>query len=126
MPPSSPQNEILRQLAEIQRLLGETTATVAGMKEDITTHISITGQFRNTVSASVDNIMIRTGQLEDSVKALNMVIEKTVKPLAMGVNNNRQRVIGFMAAWGLVASAAGLVGWLIGSGWETIVKAFIR
>lgn len=122
MTPVSAQTEILRQLADIQRQLGSTTALVETIREDIRTQTVESSNHRQHVGSMVDNIVVRVGQLENELRAIKQVVEKTVKPLALGYTNWRQRAIGFAAAISIVGMAGTGLYWVATTGLPWVVK----
>lgn len=116
------QLEILRQLAEIQRHLGQTTSTVEALREELLSQSQDTSAYRNTVEQSLANASTRLGQVEADVKTLKQVMEKTVQPLVSKSNNMQQRVIGFTAAVSLVAAAVSALFWFFGSALPQIIQ----
>jgi tetrahydromethanopterin S-methyltransferase subunit B len=124
--PDSPQNEILRQLAEIQRTLGECVGTVRALEEDLQSHVEITASYRDRITASVDNVTERIAHLEQASQIMSQTVEKTLKPLASKAHNFRERVIGFTMAWSIVVAAVSFFAWLVTTGWDNIVKLIAR
>lgn len=118
--------EILRQLSEIQKTLGSTTATIEGVREDIKSNTDETMSHRAEIVGNINNALIRIAQLEQDVKSLMITMEKTVKPLVQGYSDSKQRVIGFLAAWTL--AGAGLAGafWLLTGGFMVVGNIISR
>jgi hypothetical protein len=110
------------QLAEIQRSLGGIEATVAALKERTEDEHHASLLFRQDITSKVSNALERIGKLEDDVKSLKLVVEKTVKPLAVGAGNRRQRIIGFMAAMSLIGTAGAASFWMITNFWGVIQR----
>ena len=110
------------QLAEIQRSLGSIEETVAALKERQEDEMHDSAHFHNDITSKVTNALERIGRLEDDVKVLKSVIEKTVKPLAAGAGNMRQRIIGFMAAMSLVGAAGASIVWAASTIWPYISR----
>jgi len=119
-------NEILRQLADIQRSLGEVISDVRSLREDVMTNGSDSTSHRRELRQTLSNILTRVGQTETDITTLKQVVEKTVNPLVEGYSDNKQRVIGFMAAFSMIgAIIAGLI-WFLTTGLPEIVKFFSR
>lgn len=118
--------EILRQLAEMQRSLGETSATIEAIREDVATNTHETKTHRDAIVGNINNALHRISQLETNVQILMQTMEKTVNPLINGYRDSRQRIIGFLAAWGLVASGIGLLFWLVTGGFSVIASIVSR
>lgn len=120
------QDEILRQLADIQRSLGETVASFQAIREDLRTQTDETAEHRERVNSLLANTAQRLGSLEGDVKELKFVVEKTVKPLAETHLNWQQRAIGFAAAFSMVGLVVGGLYWLatnIGPAiWKAVTK----
>lgn len=121
MPPSN-QSEILRQLAEIHKQLGETAANVADFREDLKSHADNTNEYRDMVGQAFANIVTRLGNVERDVKVLKTTMEKTVKPLVTNSSNLKQRIIGFSAAVSLGGMVMGGLFWFLSAGIPAIVN----
>lgn len=115
-PPTSAQNEILRQLAEIQRSVGAVTAEVSALREDMRDESHNSREYRESVDGKMSNALTRIAKLEDKITVVTETLEGTLKPLAEGVNNQKQRVLGFISAWSIILAAAGGLSWLIFGG----------
>ncbi len=116
------QLEILRQLAEIQRHLGQTTSTVEALREDLLSQSQGTEAYRAIVERSLANASTRLGQVETDVKTLKQVMEKTVQPLVQKSNNWQQRALGFTAAVSLAAAIISAFFWFFGAALPQLVQ----
>jgi chromosome segregation ATPase len=116
------QDEVLRQLAEIQRRLGETVSTVEALREDLRNNTDDTERHREQVGQALTNTATRLGQMENDVKEVKLTMEKTIKPLVTNYSNTRQRVIGFMSAVSLGGMVIGGLWWFITIGGPALVK----
>ena len=116
------QDEILRQLAEIQRSLGEVVATVEALREDAKNSSNDSEAYRNQVGAALSNTVTRLGNVENDIKEVKTTMEKTIKPLIINHTNWQQRVIGFTAAVSMFGFFLAGIWWLFTVGGPAIMK----
>ena len=119
-------DQVLDQLSDIQRTLGTVVGDAAALKEASITRSEKDEAFRETVLASVNNALTRIAALEQDTKALNLTMEKTIQPIVNERYNWKQRTIGFVSAWTIIATVGSAVFWFLSSGWGEIVKFFAR
>lgn len=120
------QDQVLEQLADIQRTLGEVVATGQGLKEEVRNQGDASSVYRDLTTTSLQNAFTRIGALEHEVKALRSTIEKTILPLTRESANVKQRVIGFVSAWAMVAGLASALFWFVTQGWAELMKMATR
>jgi hypothetical protein len=124
------QSEILRQVATANRQLGTVASGLENLKEDFREFKDQTADYRERQEAFVENITVRLAAVEVTATALNSTMEKTVKPLVDGVEEEKKqddaraaRRQGFWAAWGMIGT--GIIGigsaglWVI-TNWKSI------
>jgi hypothetical protein len=110
------QTEILAQLAEIQRTLGMVAGATEALKEEVKTQGVESSAYRQTISSGLQNALMRVATLEKDLAEVKDTIDKTLRPLATGAVNVRQRIIGFLAAWSLFAAGIGALVWFFSTG----------
>lgn len=120
------QDQILSQLAEIQRTLGTVEGAIHNLEENVTTQGTDSTTYREVLTSGLNNALTRIGTMESEIKSIKSTIEKTLKPLATGHMNMRQRVIGFVSAWSLFAAGVGILFWLFTTGFGELAKVFAR
>lgn len=89
------QDQILAELAEIQRTLGTVEGAIHSLEENVSTQGTTSDQYREAITSGLNNALLRIAAIENEVKSIKSTIEKTLKPLATGAVNMRQRIMAF-------------------------------
>lgn len=93
---------VSEKLSEISNQLGQMSAAVEGLREDLKDESTTSRQYRETITQRIDNIAERMGKAEEAIAATQMTLDKSVMPLVIASNERKLMVSGALKFWGII------------------------
>lgn len=104
----SDQSDLIhKMLSEIQYQLGQFSASLEALREDMKDGNDNSRSSRNEMQQKLDNLAVRTGKLEQLTKTTKATLDESVMPLVKAANERRLQVKGALWVWGVMIALFG-------------------